>query len=80
MALLSWVQATAAYGFVAAYHHYVAPLSAAEHSQAFAEGEAAATLFGALDAPRSLGEWHTLLESKRQRPRAVTDRARVPCT
>jgi uncharacterized protein (DUF2236 family) len=59
--LLDWVQATATYGFVEAYHRYAAPLREDERSAAFAEGSAAAQLFGATGAPRSLAEWEALL-------------------
>lgn len=59
--LLDWVQATAVFGFVEAYRRYVAPLTRAEKSAAFAESEAAARLYGARGAPRSWGEWEALL-------------------
>jgi len=59
--LLDWVQATAAFGFSQAYHAYVAPLTRAERSRVFAEGQAAARLYGALGAPASLEGWDTLL-------------------
>jgi uncharacterized protein (DUF2236 family) len=65
--LLGWVQATAAYGFIEAYHRYVVPLSEAERSRAFAEGEAAARLYGALGAPTSLAAWRTLLAATEPR-------------
>jgi uncharacterized protein (DUF2236 family) len=59
--LLDWVQATATFGFSEAYHRYVRPLSAAEKDAAFAEGEPAARLYGALGAPRSRAAWEALL-------------------
>jgi uncharacterized protein (DUF2236 family) len=59
--LLDWVQATATFGFVEAYHRYAAPMTKDERSSAFAEGSAAAQLFGATGAPRSLAEWEALL-------------------
>ena len=59
--LLDWVQATAAFGFIEAYHHYVRPLSAAEKDAAFAEGETAARMYGATGAPRSWADWEALL-------------------
>jgi uncharacterized protein (DUF2236 family) len=59
--LLDWVQATATFGFAQAYHRYATPLSEAERSNVFAEGRAAAQLFGATGAPRSLSEWQALL-------------------
>src|SRR5262245_65868402 len=51
--LLNWVQGTAAYGFLQAYHAYVEPLSAAERDRYYAEGAAAARLYGATGAPMS---------------------------
>jgi uncharacterized protein (DUF2236 family) len=36
--LLNWVQATAAYGFLQAYHSYVRPLSDVERNRYYAEG------------------------------------------
>lgn len=59
--LLDWVQATAGFGFTEAYHAYVQPLTALEKDAAFAEGEAAAGLYGARGAPRSWAEWEALL-------------------
>jgi uncharacterized protein (DUF2236 family) len=65
--LLAWVQATAAFGFLAAYAAYVAPLTGAERDRYFAEGRDAAALYGATTAPRSAAEWRALYE--RMRPR-----------
>jgi uncharacterized protein (DUF2236 family) len=45
--LLNWVQGTAAYGFLRAYHTYVRPLSALERDRYYAEGTLAASLYGA---------------------------------
>lgn len=59
--LLDWVQATASYGFVEAYSHFVEPLSDAERSRAFQEARAAARLYGATGAPGSLGDWRAML-------------------
>jgi len=59
--LLEWVQATAAFGFTEAYHRYVQALSAQEKDAAFAEGQAAARLYGAIGAPASWGQWEALL-------------------
>jgi uncharacterized protein (DUF2236 family) len=42
--LLNWVQGTAAYGFLQAYHSYVRPLSALERDRYFAEGTLAASV------------------------------------
>jgi uncharacterized protein (DUF2236 family) len=59
--LLTWVQATAAFGFIGAHDRYVGSLTAAEIDQGFAEGEAAARAYGAMDPPRSRAEWEQLL-------------------
>jgi uncharacterized protein (DUF2236 family) len=48
--LLNWVQSTAAYGFLQAYHEYVRPLSAVERNHFYAEGTLAANLYGASPA------------------------------
>jgi uncharacterized protein (DUF2236 family) len=50
--LLNWVQGTAAYGFLRAYHAYVRPLSDLERDRYYAEGILAASLYGA-SAPMS---------------------------
>lgn len=44
--LLDWVSATAGYGFLTAYHRFVAPLSEAEQKRFFAEGAPVAELYG----------------------------------
>jgi uncharacterized protein (DUF2236 family) len=45
--LLNWVQATAAYGFLQAYHTYVRPLSDLQRDRYYADGTLAASLYGA---------------------------------
>jgi uncharacterized protein (DUF2236 family) len=45
--LLNWVQGTAAYGFLQAYHEYVRPLSDVERDRYYVEGTLAASLYGA---------------------------------
>ena len=50
--LLNWVQGTAAYGFLQAYHQYVGALSNSERDCYYAEGMQAASLYGA-SAPTS---------------------------
>jgi len=52
--LLNWVQGTAAYGFLQAYHAYVRPLSDLQRDRYYAEGTFAASLYGA-SAPTSEG-------------------------
>jgi uncharacterized protein (DUF2236 family) len=44
--LLDWVSATAGYGFLTAYHRFVAPLSEVEQNRFFAEGAPVAELYG----------------------------------
>lgn len=61
-ALLDWVQATAIFGFTQAYHHYVQRLSATEHDQMFAEGQASALLYGAKGLPATWAGWEQLLK------------------
>ncbi len=54
--LLDWVQATAGFGFMEAYHAFVRPLSQADRDRAYAEAQPAASLYGATGAPRSDAE------------------------
>ena len=65
--LLSWVQATASYGFGAAYSEYVSPLSRIDFDRMYAEGAPAARCYGALDIPTSEAEWQALLLGMRDR-------------
>jgi uncharacterized protein (DUF2236 family) len=58
--LLNWVQGTAAYGFLQAYHVYVQPLSSIERDRYYAEGVPAARLYGATNAPVSEAELEML--------------------
>ena len=52
-ALLTWVHATAAYGFARAYSAYSEHLSGTDLDAFYAEGMVAAQLYGALHAPSS---------------------------
>ncbi len=61
--LLTWVQATAVYGFLQAYHTYVQPLSASERDRYYAEGVPVAHLYGVISAPRSEAELDTLFRA-----------------
>ena len=61
--LLTWVQATAAFGFVEAYSAYAAPLSDAERDRYYAESRTAAGLYGAVNAPTSIAEQDSLFVS-----------------
>ena len=54
--LLNWVHATAAFGFLEAYHSYVAPLSAADRNRYYREGAPAAGLYGVTQTPSSEAE------------------------
>jgi len=61
--LLTWVQATAAFGFVNAYHRLVQPLTLSQFDRFYAEGEPASLLYGAVGAPRSRAEMDRCIES-----------------
>ncbi|MEO6080264.1 MAG: oxygenase MpaB family protein [Steroidobacteraceae bacterium] len=63
--LLTWVHATAAFGFVTAYSRYVRPLSRTELDRYYAEGQAAAALYGADAPPLSAGAMDALFERVR---------------
>ena len=54
--LLTWVHATANFGFLEAYATYVRPVSDAERDRYYGEGVEAARLYGAVDAPASQAE------------------------
>jgi uncharacterized protein (DUF2236 family) len=59
--LLNWVQATASFGFLEAYHAYARPLSAADRDRFYAEAAPVAALYGAVGAPASVAEWQAHL-------------------
>jgi uncharacterized protein (DUF2236 family) len=65
--LLTWVQATAAFGFAEAYSRYVHPLGASEIDAVYREGAPASRLYGALGAPRSDQDLQLLFVSMRDR-------------
>jgi uncharacterized protein (DUF2236 family) len=65
--LLTWVQATASFGFGQAYSHYVAALGLRDFDVLHREGLPASQLYGAIDAPASLADLHSLFESMRGR-------------
>jgi uncharacterized protein (DUF2236 family) len=58
--LLTWVHATASFGFVEAYNRFVHPLSPAEIDSHYREGAVAGELFGAPASPRSAAQWDAL--------------------
>ena len=65
--LLNRVQGTAAYGFLQAYHAYVRPLSLSERDCYYAEGIAAAALYGATSALRSEADLEMLFQAATSR-------------
>jgi uncharacterized protein (DUF2236 family) len=65
--LLNWVQATASFGFLEAYATFVRPLGRAEQDQFYADGIAAARLYGAVGAPASRAELEAQFEEMRPR-------------
>ena len=65
--LLNWVQATAAYGFLQAYHAYVQPLLSSERDHYYAEGVTTAALYGATSTPTSEVELEDLFQTMRSR-------------
>lgn len=58
--LLTWVHATASFGFVESYSRYVRALSTADRDRFYREGEIPARLYGAVDTPRSCDEQRVL--------------------
>ena len=67
VALLTWVQATAGFGFAQAYRQYVRALSLEELDRLCEEGLAAARLYGVFDAPASRADLERLFEANRDR-------------
>jgi uncharacterized protein (DUF2236 family) len=65
--LLSWVQATAAWGFVEAYSRFVRPLDGDRLDRFYAEGAPAARLYGALDMPASQAGVQAMFDAMRDR-------------
>jgi len=65
--LLTWVQATAAFGFLEAYHGFVRPLDSDESDRFYAEGIAAARLYGAKSAPATQAAMQALFDGMRPR-------------
>lgn len=60
--LLDWVQATACFGFLEAYHAYVRPLTALQRDRFYAEGKLVARLYGATSAPGSQAALEALFD------------------
>jgi uncharacterized protein (DUF2236 family) len=65
--LLTWVHATAGFGFAEAYHRYVHRLSPVELDRLYAEGAPSAQLYGAIGAPASRAALERLFGSRRDR-------------
>ena len=65
--LLDWVQATASYGFMEAYHRFVRTLTADERDAFYAEAAPAARLYGATGAPTSVAAQEACFEAMRPR-------------
>jgi uncharacterized protein (DUF2236 family) len=63
--LLNWVQCTAGYGFMEAYATFCRPLSDEQRDQYYRESQAAARLFLATGAPRSLREQREQFDAMR---------------
>ncbi|MDB5602305.1 MAG: hypothetical protein JWN71_4349 [Xanthobacteraceae bacterium] len=64
--LLNWVQATAAFGFLEAYRAYVRSLNTDARDRYYAEGAAAARLYGATSAPTSEPELNAMFAATRR--------------
>jgi uncharacterized protein (DUF2236 family) len=60
--LMNWVQATASFGFLQAYHCFVAPLPVEDRDRFYREAQPAARLYGAPAAPSSESEQRALFE------------------
>jgi uncharacterized protein (DUF2236 family) len=65
--LLTWVHATAGYGFLTAYRRYTRPLEARQADEFYREGLATARLYGADGAPCRSAEAERLFDSMRGR-------------
>ena len=63
--LLTWVQATAGFGFLDAYRRFARPLTPVECDAFFSEGAQVAPLYGAQDVPRSVLEAEALFARMR---------------
>ncbi len=61
--LLTWVHATASFGFAQAYSRFVDPLSAGDFDDFYREGAPVAGLYGAHDAPQSAADMRALFDA-----------------
>ncbi|MDB5998620.1 MAG: hypothetical protein JWP52_319, partial [Rhizobacter sp.] len=64
--LLTWVHATASYGFLQARHVYVNAISHSEQDRFLREGQRSAALYGAAHAPASRAELQRLFDAKKE--------------
>ncbi|MDB5460724.1 MAG: hypothetical protein JWO72_2465, partial [Caulobacteraceae bacterium] len=65
--LLTWVQATASFGFAGAYSRYVRPLGRDELDRAYRESAPASRLYGVRRAPAGQAQMEALFEAMRDR-------------
>jgi uncharacterized protein (DUF2236 family) len=63
--LLTWVHATATFGFLQAYARCVHPLSTTERDRFYSENQESARLYGVLDPPADEAALHALFERMR---------------
>jgi uncharacterized protein (DUF2236 family) len=61
--LLDWVSATASYGFLTAYDRFVAPVSGADKTRFYEEGEMVARLYGVQNRLRREADFHAMLDT-----------------
>jgi uncharacterized protein (DUF2236 family) len=61
--LLDWVSATAGYGFLNAYDRFVAPVSPADQTRFYAEGEPVARLYGVQTPLRSSADFMPMMQA-----------------
>ena len=65
--LLTWVHATAGFGFLEAYSRFAAPLSSEDRDRFYAEGRTVAELYGAVGAPGSAAQLDALFSETYER-------------
>jgi len=61
--LLNWVHATAAFGFMKAYHTFVRPLSQADQTRFFREGAPIAALYGVTHSVVSEDDFNAMMQA-----------------
>jgi len=77
--LLTWVHATASYGFLSAYDRFADPLDLAEQNRFYSESSRAAALYGADAPPRSVAQRESLFEAMHPRLAARAPALPFPC-